>query len=68
MAKSLNGGATEGQIANYATKAGVFKPMLANHTKHFDLAEGLSNGVERIQRSCGPLRERIDFMRNKVPT
>jgi hypothetical protein len=40
--------------------------MLAKHTKNMDLTETLSLGVDRIQRSWQPLRERVDFMRNKV--
>jgi hypothetical protein len=43
--------------------SGDFKPMLAKHTKHFDLTETLSIGVDRIQRGWQPLRERINFMR-----
>ena len=46
--------------------SGDFRPMLAKHTKHFDLTETLSVGVDRIQRGWQPLRERVDFMRNKV--
>ena len=43
--------------------SGDFKPMLAKHTKHFDITEALSIGVDRIQRSWEPLREKIAFMR-----
>src|ERR1041385_678176 len=43
--------------------AGDFKPLLAKHTKHFDLVESLSIGVDRIQRGFQPLREAIDFKR-----
>ncbi len=43
--------------------SGEFKPMLAKHTKHMDLVETLSIGVDRIQRGWQPLREKIDFMR-----
>lgn len=43
--------------------SGDFKPMLAKHTKHFDLTKTLSIGVDRIQRGWQPLRERINFMR-----
>jgi hypothetical protein len=46
--------------------SGDFKPMLAKHTKNMDLTETLSIGVDRIQRSWQPLRDRVDFMRNKV--
>jgi hypothetical protein len=42
---------------------GDFKPMLAKHTKRFDLTETLSIGVDRIQRGWQPLREKINFMR-----
>jgi hypothetical protein len=49
--------------------SGDFKPMLAKHTKHMDLVESLSIGVDRIQRSWQPLREKIDFMRGfELPT
>jgi hypothetical protein len=43
--------------------SGDFKPLLAKHTKHFDLVESVSLGVDRIQRGFQPLRERIDAMR-----
>jgi hypothetical protein len=46
--------------------AGDFKPMLAKHTKNFDLTETLSIGVDRIQRGWQPLREKVAFMRSKV--
>ncbi len=42
---------------------GDFKPMLAKHTKHFDLVESVSLGVDRIQRGFPALRETIDEMR-----
>lgn len=42
---------------------GDFKPMLAKHSKHFDLVESVSIGVDRIQRGFQPLRETIDLMR-----
>jgi hypothetical protein len=40
--------------------SGDFKPLLAKHTKNFDLVEALSLGVDRIQRGFGPLREAIE--------
>jgi hypothetical protein len=46
--------------------SGDFKPMLAKHSKNFDLIDTLSVGVDRIQRSWQPLREKVDYMRNKV--
>jgi hypothetical protein len=42
---------------------GDFKPLLAKHTKHFDLVESVSIGVDRIQRGFPALRETIDVMR-----
>jgi hypothetical protein len=44
--------------------SGDFKPLLAKHTKHFDLIESLSVGVDRIQRGFQPLRDAIDFKRS----
>jgi hypothetical protein len=43
--------------------SGDFKPLLAKHTKHFDLVESLSLGVDRIQRGFQPLRDAIVFKR-----
>ena len=43
--------------------SGDFRPMLAKHSKHFDLIESVSIGVDRIQRGFQPLREMIDAMR-----
>jgi hypothetical protein len=45
---------------------GDFKPLLAKHSKHFDLVESVSLGVDRIQRGFQPLRETIDVMRNRL--
>lgn len=45
--------------------SGDFKPLLAKHTKHFDLVESLSIGVDRIQRGFEPLREAITFKRGR---
>jgi hypothetical protein len=42
---------------------GDFKPLLAKHTKNFDLVESLSTGVDRIQRGWQPLREAVQFKR-----
>ena len=44
--------------------SGDFKPLLAKHTKHFDLVESLSIGVDRIQRGFQPLRDAISFKRS----
>jgi hypothetical protein len=47
---------------------GDFKPLLAKHSKHFDLVESVSIGVDRIQRGFQPLRETIDLMRTRELT
>jgi hypothetical protein len=47
---------------------GDFKPLLAKHSKHFDLVESVSLGVDRIQRGFQPLREKIDLMRTRELT
>ena len=43
--------------------SGDFNPLLAKHTKNFDLVESLSIGVARIQRGFEPLKEAITFKR-----
>lgn len=43
--------------------SGDFKPLLAKHSKNFDLIEAVSMGVDRIQRGWQPLREAIEFKR-----
>jgi len=49
--------------------SGDFKPLLAKHSKNFDLTESVSIGVDRIQRGFQPLRESIDAMRcRQLPT
>ena len=50
-------------ICDNMALSGDFKPLLAKHTKHFDLVESVSIGVDRIQRGFQPLRETIDAMR-----
>jgi len=42
---------------------GDFKPLLAKHSKHFDLIESVSIGVDRIHRGFSDLRETINLMR-----
>lgn len=39
--------------------AGDFRPMLAKHSKHFDLEESVGIAIDRIQRNWEPLREAI---------
>ncbi len=46
--------------------SGEFKPMLAKHTKGFDLIESISIGVDRVQRFFQPMRQNILSMKNIV--
>ena len=43
---------------------GDFNPMLAKHSKHLNLIESISTGIDRIQRQWDPLRDAIEFKRN----
>lgn len=43
---------------------GDFQPMLAKHSKNFDLLDALSIGVDRIQRNIGTVSDEIE--RKKV--
>ncbi|MGB8509846.1 MAG: DUF932 domain-containing protein [Pyrinomonadaceae bacterium] len=45
--------------------SGDFKPLLAKHSKHFDLVDSLSIGVDRIQRNFEPLKASIQFMQER---
>lgn len=53
-------------ICDNMAMSGDFKPLAAKHTRNFNLVDALSIGVDRLQRGWQPLRERVDFMRNKV--
>jgi hypothetical protein len=46
--------------------SGDFKPLLAKHSKHFDLVDALSIGVDRIQRNFEPLKASIQFMQERA--
>lgn len=39
--------------------SGDFKPLLAKHSKHFDLQDALTLGIDRIQRNFGPLADHV---------
>jgi hypothetical protein len=43
--------------------SGVFTPVLAKHTKSFNLVDTLSVGVDRIQRNFEPLQRQVDTWR-----
>jgi hypothetical protein len=42
---------------------GVFTPVLAKHTKSFNLVDTLSVGVDRIQRNFEPLQRQVKAWR-----
>jgi hypothetical protein len=42
---------------------GVFTPVLAQHTKSFNLVDTLSVGVDRIQRNFEPLQRQVETWR-----
>jgi hypothetical protein len=42
---------------------GVFTPVLAKHTKSFNLIDTLAVGVDRIQRSFEPMRHQVELWR-----
>jgi hypothetical protein len=43
--------------------SGVFTPVLAKHTKSFNLVDTLSVGVDRIQRNFEPLQRQVELWR-----
>jgi len=43
--------------------AGAFTPVLAKHTKSFNLIDTLSVGVDRIQRNFEPLQRQVETWR-----
>jgi hypothetical protein len=47
---------------------GDFTPVLAKHSKHLNLVDAVSIGVDRMQRNFEPLTRHIDFQRQLVLT
>jgi hypothetical protein len=43
--------------------SGVFAPVLAKHTKSFNLVDTLSVGVDRIQRNFEPMQRQVENWR-----
>ncbi len=43
--------------------SGVFTPVLAKHTKSFNLIDTLAVGVDRIQRNFEPLQRQVELWR-----
>ncbi len=48
--------------------SGDFTPVLAKHTKSFNLVDTLSVGVDRIQRNCEPLQRQVELWRKTQVT
>lgn len=47
---------------------GDYKPLLAKHSKHFDLTESISIGVDKIQRNFEPLTKQVEGWQQTVMT
>jgi hypothetical protein len=47
---------------------GVFTPVLAKHTKSFNLIDTLAVGVDRIQRNFEPLQRQVELWRKTQVT
>jgi hypothetical protein len=45
---------------------GLFTPVLAKHTKSFNLIDTLSVGVDRIQRNFEPLQRQVETWRQTL--
>lgn len=43
---------------------GEFKPVLAKHSKHFNLEDALTIGVDRIQKGWKPMQEELEHRRS----
>jgi len=44
--------------------SGDFEPVLAKHSKHFNLVESISIGVDQMQRNFKPMVEEVDRWRD----
>jgi hypothetical protein len=45
------------------SRAGVFQPLLAEHSKSFSLVDAISVGVDRMQRNFEPMRQQVETWR-----
>jgi hypothetical protein len=62
--KSALGGVKPHNTQEFAKiVSGVFTPVLAKHTKSFNLIDTLSVGVDRIQRNFEPLQRQVELWR-----
>src|SRR6478609_11168362 len=64
--KSIRLGLTAGLrvfVCSNMAFSGDFTPVLAKHTKSFNLVDTLSVGVDRIQRNFEPLQRQVELWR-----
>ncbi len=64
--KSLRLGLTAGMrvfVCSNIAFSGEFTPVLAKHTRSFNLIDTLAVGVDRIQRSFEPMRRQVEDWR-----
>jgi hypothetical protein len=64
--KSIRLGLTSGLrvfVCSNMAFSGEFTPVLAKHTKSFNLIDTLAVGVDRIQRSFEPMRRQVEQWR-----
>jgi hypothetical protein len=64
--KSIRLGLTSGLrvfVCSNMAFSGEFTPVLAKHTKSFNLIDTLAVGVDRIQRSFEPMRRQVEEWR-----
>jgi hypothetical protein len=69
--KSLRLGLTAGLrvfVCSNMAFSGDFTPVLAKHTKSFNLIDTLAVGVDRIQRSFEPMRRQVESWRQTQVT
>ena len=69
--KSLRLGLTSGLrvfVCSNTAFSGEFTPVLAKHTKSFNLIDTLSVGVDRIQRNFEPMRRQVESWRQTQVT
>ncbi len=54
-------------VCDNMTFHGDFTPVLAKHTKHFNLVDAVSIGVDRMQRSFEPMQRQVaTWRRNQI--
>jgi hypothetical protein len=62
-AQRLDGKLSPGPLELGNIVPGVFTPVLAKHTKSFNLIDTLSVGVDRIQRNFEPRQRQVELWR-----